>query len=322
MVVKLAPLALDLDGSIIGQVALCARLEAVVPLEMLGEKMRIWADAGVLKDIRERLTPLREQYHAPWVTFLGSGDYHHMTLVLMESLPVNQRPTVLVVVDNHPDWFLESPPYHCGNWVGTALATLGWLKQIILIGVDSNDFQGYRFWRAPWDDLCRGRLRVYPYRNSKVTIPFRGLTPGTSPVGARKTWRGVDWSFRNLVSSGVESAFRDIAVALRGESVYLSIDKDCLRRDQLITDWEQGGLLTGELLSGVRHISGNVHLCGVDICGEQAVSPLRDWAKRLDTGRWIPKGRSPSMVQEAQAHERVNLALLDALETGNQERNP
>ena len=188
--------------------------------------------------------------------------------------------------------------------------------------MDSNDFQGYRFWRAPWTDLCRDRLRVYPYRTSKVTIPFRGLAPGTSPAGARKTWRGVDWSFQSLVASGVESTFRDIAVALRGESVYLSIDKDCLRRDQLITDWEQGGLLTGELLSGVRHISENVHLCGVDICGERAVRPLRDWAKRLDTGRWIPKGRCPSMTRESQAHERVNLALLDELEKANRERNP
>ena len=238
---KLLPLALDLDGSIIAQDILCTRLGAVVPLAAWGEKMRVWAEVAVIKDIHERLVPLRKQYHAPWVTFLGSGDYHHMTLVLMESLPVNQRPTVLVVVDNHPDWFLETPPYHCGNWVGTALATLGWLKQIILIGVDSNDFQGYRFWRAPWTDLCRDRLRVYPYRTSKVTIPFRGLAPGTSPAGARKTWRGVDWSFQSLVASGVESTFRDIAVALRGESVYLSIDKDCLRRDQLITDWEQGG---------------------------------------------------------------------------------
>lgn len=319
---SLFPLAMDWDGSVTAQPMLCARLGAIVPFGGMGENLRVWADSGYLKQVLQQWALLHEQYSSPWLTFLGSGDFHHMTLALLESLPADQRPSTLIVVDNHPDWFLESPPRHCGNWVGTALKTLGWLKQVILIGVDSDDLRGYRFWRAPWDDLCRGRLQVYPYRTSKVTIPFRRCAPGTHPIMARKTGVGVEWSFPTLVSSGVEKAFQDLATILRGESVYLSIDKDCLRSDQLVTDWDQGGLYGGELLFGVRILGENVRLCGVDICGEVALNPLRGWAKRLDTGRWFPGGARLPGEQVYQTHERLNLALLDALGVVHQEGVP
>ena len=316
---KLFPIAMDWDGSIVAQPELCARLGAIAPFRTIGEDLRVWAESACLLEVFNRWSLLHEQHRAPWLTFLGSGDYHHMTLALLESLPADQRPTTLIVVDNHPDWFLESPSCHCGNWVGTALKTLGWLKQVILIGVDSDDLRGYRFWHVPWDDMCRGRLLIYPYRISKVTIPFRRCTPGTRPAMARQTWLGVEWSFRTLISSGVDRVFQDLTTSLRGESVYLSIDKDCLRRDQLVTDWGQGGLHVNDLLSGVRTLRENVRLCGVDICGEMAPSPLRDWAKRLDTGRWIPGRSKRPIAQDYQMHEQVNLALLAALGLGNQE---
>ena len=274
-------------------------------------------------DVLRRCSELHKRQRAPWVTFLGSGDYHHMSLVLLESLPADQRPSTLIVVDNHPDWFLESPPYHCGNWVGTALKTLRWLKQVIVIGVDSDDLRGYRFWRAPWEDLCKGRLQVYPYKTSRVKIPFRRCAPGVHPDTTRETNMGVEWSFPTLTSRGVDLTFKDLGMTLRGESVYLSIDKDVLRRDQLVTDWDQGGLGIEELLSGVRHICSQVCLRGVDICGDPSSRPLRNWAKRIDTGRWFQtRPRRRDITANYESHERVNLALLDILAADYHTRVP
>jgi len=315
--VRVFPLALDWDGSLTSQPALCARMEAILPFKAIGEALRVWAEPGCAMEVLRRLAPLHERHRVPWVAFLGSGDYHHMTLVLLESLPADQRPSTLVVVDNHPDWFLESPSCHCGNWVGTALKTLPWLKQVIVIGVDSDDLKGYRFWRAPWDDLCRGRLQIHPYRKSKVTIPFRRCKSDGHSGRARETWMGVEWTFPTLVSRGVGLTFEDLATALRGQSVYLSLDKDCLRRDQLETDWEQGGLRIEELLAGVRTLSAAVHLCGVDICGDKAARPLQNWAKRLDTGRWFSSGSSRTVAPDYHVHERVNLALLECFGADN-----
>ena len=314
----LFPLAMDWDGSIVAQTKLSTQLGEIVPLRARGDHLRVWAESACLKELRNQWALLHEQHPQPWLTFLGSGDFHHMTLVLLESLPVDQRPSTLIVIDNHPDWFLESPSYHCGNWVGTALKNLSWLKQIILIGVDSEDLKGYRFWRAPWDDLCRGRLQVIPYRISKVTIPFRRCSQGTNPTSARKTSMGVEWTFQTLLSGGVDQTFRDLAITLRGESVYLSIDKDCLLREQLVTDWDQGGLSVDELLSGVRCLSASVRLCGADICGDRVLLPLRNWLKRIDTGRWFNSGSRQSQSDACQSHERVNLALLEALCVGHQ----
>lgn len=309
---RLFPLAMDWDGSLIPQTLLCDRLGLIVPLGTTGEALRVWAEKECLREVRAQWALLHEQHRLPWLAFLGSGDFHHMTLALLEALPADQRPSTLVVIDNHPDWFLESPPYHCGNWVGTALQTLKWLKQVILIGVDSRDLRGTRFWRAPWADLCRGRLRVYPYRISKVTIPFRRCTPGSPAASARKTWRGVEWTFPTLLGGGVVRTFQDLARELHNEPVYLSIDKDCLRSDELNTDWDQGALRSDELLAGVRCLSAAVRFCGVDICGERAPHLLRDWSKRVDTGRWRPFA-SRSMAQDYKPHERLNLALWDAL---------
>ena len=52
----------------------------------------------------------------------------------------------------------------------------------------------------------------------------------------------------------------------RGESVYLSIDKDVLAWADARTDWSQGVMRLDELLSLLDCFSG-MDLAGVDICG-------------------------------------------------------
>lgn len=62
--------------------------------------------------------------------------------------------------------------------------------------------------------------------------------------------------------------------------VYLSVDKDVVRRDELITNWDQGDMGAEELLSYIgefigdpaRKLTGvpNRKLIGIDVCGECA----------------------------------------------------
>ena len=52
--------------------------------------------------------------------------------------------------------------------------------------------------------------------------------------------------------------------------VYLSIDKDVICRDELITNWDQGDMKTDELLGFVKKLAETHCLIGVDICGECA----------------------------------------------------
>lgn len=53
-------------------------------------------------------------------------------------------------------------------------------------------------------------------------------------------------------------------------SVYLSIDKDVLSTSELITNWDQGQMTSGELLSFVKELITTRQVIGIDVCGECA----------------------------------------------------
>jgi arginase family enzyme len=51
-------------------------------------------------------------------------------------------------------------------------------------------------------------------------------------------------------------------------SVYISIDKDVLRRDDAVTNWDQGTMPLSFLLDCLRHLLLYKKVIGVDVCGE------------------------------------------------------
>lgn len=52
------------------------------------------------------------------------------------------------------------------------------------------------------------------------------------------------------------------------ENVYISIDKDVLASDVVITNWDQGKMRQEDLLGMIRRIAERNMVIGVDICGE------------------------------------------------------
>lgn len=52
--------------------------------------------------------------------------------------------------------------------------------------------------------------------------------------------------------------------------VYLSIDKDVLATDELITNWDQGQMSADDLLSFVKEMLSTRNVIGIDVCGECA----------------------------------------------------
>ncbi|MGI6286243.1 arginase family protein [Neomoorella humiferrea] len=57
-------------------------------------------------------------------------------------------------------------------------------------------------------------------------------------------------------------------------NVYISIDKDVLSPEEVITNWDQGALTLQELLSALREIMRVKNVIGADICGEPYFSPV------------------------------------------------
>ena len=51
-------------------------------------------------------------------------------------------------------------------------------------------------------------------------------------------------------------------------SIYISLDKDALRRDDARCDWDQGDLTLDEVLETIRALDKKHRLLGMDVCGE------------------------------------------------------
>ena len=72
--------------------------------------------------------------HMPAITFLGSGNYHYLSYLLLQQI---KQPFSLILFDFHSDMQtgLCRTTLSCGNWVDFALKKCRNLKQVFLIGI-------------------------------------------------------------------------------------------------------------------------------------------------------------------------------------------
>lgn len=212
--------------------------------------VRGYCDAAAQRIISRRL----KQRRCKGITFIGSGNYHYVTYLLLQE---TQVPFTLVLFDRHVDMMPAAGELlSCGSWVWRALTDLECLKYLVVIGAgpEQLDF-------IPPD--LAGKVLV---------LPASALRP--EPVTA----------------DGVEAA-------IPTRQVYLSIDKDVLRRRDAVTDWEQGPMTLEQLLYFLQRIGEGKEICGVDVCGELPVSWADDWVPQ---NRWA-----------AARNNRANAKILD-----------
>ena len=72
--------------------------------------------------------------------FLGNGNYHYLTLVLLNRL---KEPFTLVTFDHHNDaGYIPFPQMtSCGSWIQTALEKFHLLQKVIIIGANADDMK-------------------------------------------------------------------------------------------------------------------------------------------------------------------------------------
>ena len=73
------------------------------------------------------------------------------------------------------------------------------------------------------------------------------------------------------VDRELEEGIDDLLEALEGQRVYLSIDKDVLRREESRTDWSQGSYALETLAGWLRKLL-KMNVVAIDLCGEFAPS--------------------------------------------------
>lgn len=197
--------------------------------------------------------------------FLGSGDFHHLSLPLVERCArLNKRAGLRVVVlDNHPDNMRFPWGVHCGSWIHH-VARIPEVAQVHIIGITSGDLGLAHAWEHKLGSLLAGKISYW--------------STGVDTRWAR--WLGLKAHFHSFPDR--QSLILAACAALRAERrpTYCSIDKDVLSQEEVHTNWDQGVLRRADVAAIVSALQGCV--VGSDVTGDVSV-----WRYRTAWKRWL-----------------------------------
>ena len=309
---------LHLDDALAGQTAFldaCSKLEAnQVNLRSEGPEARLWGRTEVLHKLSARLcVELRGlSSNQPIVTWIGSGDFHHVTALIVSLLAkAREVPVTIVHIDNHPDWVRFPIGIHCGSWVSHVLEN-GMVERVVSLGVSSHDLAWPELKGADLSLVASKRLVVFPLDPPLTrVVKDYGAGPAHSCGQHRITWKQIS-------NAPDEAALSAVLDTINTKHIYITIDKDALTNTDAQTNWDHGGFSLDGLLTWLRALMAERDVVGLDIVGDY--SPVACGGSRLDRfWKW-----SESLLDQpfsvipveiaARTNERSNLKILKTLE--------
>lgn len=203
-----------------------------------GPRLRFSAPSRLIEEFYREV----QKELAPFVLY-GSGDFHHLTALWVRSMA---EPVVLISFDNHPDWDVRPPRWGCGGWVNRALE-LPHVKKISVWGCGN-----FECW---WPGRLFGNRRAEREGRLEINRWAEGRPPSA------QTRRGA------ILRGNWRERFASFAQALAGANVYVTIDLDCLRAEEAVTNWENGRFTVDDIAWGLTQLRASARIVGGDICG-------------------------------------------------------
>ena len=228
------------------------------------------------REIESRLTPF---------VLYGSGDYHYLAGVLVRRL---SSPVTVVSFDNHPDWDVRPPHWSCGGWVNRALE-MAQVRRVSVwgcgnfeLGFPARLFANHRALRA-------GRLEVHAWAErqpDRVRRRFGCMT--------REKWR---------------EDFERFTQTIAGQDVYVTVDLDCLRAQEAITNWENGLFAAEDVAWALRSLHREARVVGGDLCGAYSEP---QYARRFQrfAARWDHPRITGVSLSEARPVNEIALKVI------------
>jgi len=203
----------------------------------------------------------------------GSGDFHYLTALRLRRVG---GPIVLVSFDNHPDWDVRPPKWGCGGWVNRALE-LPHVRRVSVWGCGNFEcwwphqiFGNRRAERA-------GILEVHPWADDR-------------PVKNRQR-KGA------ILRDNWRERFEQFLKSLGETSAYVTIDLDCLRAQEAVTNWENGRFSIADLEWALGKLRESSQILGGDICGAYSKPEYARFKQRFAAEFDHPKIQLPSSDQ-------------------------
>lgn len=300
---------LNFDDSIPKQKQLMSQYNPlVIDLKELGPKVRFWMSARHRRELERIINNLPKG--CP-VTFLGSGDFHHISSLLINTF---NRPLSVIVFDFHPDWDTLPPHFSCGSWVNQALKNEN-IKKCVLLGVSSDDISSLWIEGANFYLLKDNRTEIYPYGHKPSKVFFRRVPQNLSFTLKKHTFfKEIHWD--ELKRNNLRDFIGLVLKRIPTKDVYISIDKDCLKKEYALTNWEEGSLSLEELLLMLELIKKDLNIVGVDITGDYSAISIESSLKKLcsyfDHPKKAPADKLPEKAVTA-INEGTNLKILQLL---------
>jgi len=215
----------------------------VLDARHLGPTLRFSAPSRIIESFYREIGS-----KLPRFVVYGSGDFHHLTALWVRRV---QEASIIISFDNHPDWDVRPPRWGCGGWVNRALE-LPHVQKVSVWGCGNFECwwprQLFGNRRAERD----GRLEVYPWA-------------GGRPLSDQRR-RGA------ILQTNWRDRFGEFVEKLGGSNLYVTIDLDCLRLEEAVTNWESGRFTLDDVVWALKKLrESNGRIVGGDICG--AFSP-------------------------------------------------
>ena len=205
-----------------------------------------FCDDAAADEIRRRIA----DFPARGIHFLDNGNFHYLTRFWCEKI---SEDFALVVYDHHVD--LRKPVFpglmSCGSWIRDVLLRNSHCRAVLIIGPE-----------CAQADIIERELQ--------------SLVAEDQPLRASAPVRVCCFTEDDILDGRVARELPHLLDALPLPG-YISIDKDVLSRKVLRTNWDQGIMTEAEFRHELdRFAMGpDIHILGVDICGEPAYNACR-----------------------------------------------
>ena len=215
----------------------------------------------------------------------GSGDFHYLAGVLLRRVT---SPVTLISFDNHPDWDVRPPHWACGGWINRALE-LPNVRKAVVWGCGNFELaMPSRLFANRWA-LRERRVEVHAWAERQRPAVQRKFNCMT-----RDNWR---------------DRFERFADSLKGQDTYVTIDLDCLRSEEAVTNWENGLFTAQELAWALGVLRAKARLVAGDVCGAYSAPAYARAFQRF--AGWWDHPKSPR--RNASTAREINRSTLQLL---------
>lgn len=225
----------------------------------------------------------------PFILY-GSGDFHYLAALWVRRAArravggMNPGQLTVVSFDNHPDWDVRPPRWACGGWICRALEIPQLRASVWGCGNFELAWPARLF--ANRAALADGRLTVHAWAERHKPAVCRRFG-----CMSRADWR---------------ERFEAFATGLAGSDVYVTVDLDCLRKGEAVTNWENGLFTADDVAWAIGRLCDAARVIGGDLCGAWSRPAYARWRQHF-AGNWD----HPKFPQPDESHaRRVNSAAL------------